>query len=159
MYRPILSKTAPLLVEKYVEGRKRKRRKRKNNAKFSGHYVRPRMNQLWPCAEFDQLQRQCSKRDRVRRNTICWIKPTKSDSMCAVLDHVQIEPCVLWRVWSCDHVQSLIVCSMGPCTDLYHAYNAMSHNTIHRSFWGQEHLFFWMGVREWRVPKDYLHFF
>ena len=30
----------PLLGEKYVEGR-RKRRKRKNNAKFSGHYVFP----------------------------------------------------------------------------------------------------------------------
>ena len=31
----------PLLGEKYVEGRKKKK-ERKNNAKFSGHYVCPR---------------------------------------------------------------------------------------------------------------------
>ena len=32
----------PLLGEKYVEGKKKERRKRNNNAKFSGHYVYPR---------------------------------------------------------------------------------------------------------------------
>ena len=33
----------PLLGEKYVEGKKKKKEKEeeKNNAKFSGHYVRP----------------------------------------------------------------------------------------------------------------------
>ena len=32
----------PLLEEKYVEGKKKKKEERKNNAKFSGHYVYPR---------------------------------------------------------------------------------------------------------------------
>ena len=36
-------KGKPLLGEKYVEGKKERRRKRKkNNAKFGGHYVCPR---------------------------------------------------------------------------------------------------------------------
>ena len=29
----------PLLGEKYVEGKKKEERKKKNNARFSGHYV------------------------------------------------------------------------------------------------------------------------
>ena len=32
----------PLLGEKYVHGKKKERKKKKNNAKFSGHYVYPR---------------------------------------------------------------------------------------------------------------------
>ena len=32
----------PHLGEKYVEGKKKKEEERKNNAKFSGHYVCPR---------------------------------------------------------------------------------------------------------------------
>ena len=35
----------PLLGEKYVHGKRRK-----NNAKFSGHYVRPRMHTQRSCA-------------------------------------------------------------------------------------------------------------
>ena len=35
------NKGKPLLGEKYVEGKKKK-----NNAKFSGHYVRPRMHNV-----------------------------------------------------------------------------------------------------------------
>ena len=36
----------PLLGEKYVEGRRRKEGKKKNNAKFSGHYVCPRTQNM-----------------------------------------------------------------------------------------------------------------
>ena len=37
----------PLLGEKSMHGRRKKEEKeRKNNAKFSGHYVRPRTNNL-----------------------------------------------------------------------------------------------------------------
>ena len=36
----------PLLGEKYVEGKKEKERKSKNNAKFNGHYVHPRMHNV-----------------------------------------------------------------------------------------------------------------
>ena len=38
----------PLLGEKYVEGKKEE--ERKNNAKFSGHYVRPRTHAQRLCA-------------------------------------------------------------------------------------------------------------
>ena len=42
----------PLLGEKYVEGKKNKERKRRknNNAKFSGHYVCPRTHNVAPHA-------------------------------------------------------------------------------------------------------------
>ena len=36
----------PLLGEKYVEGRRRKEGRKKNNAKFIGHYVRPCMHNV-----------------------------------------------------------------------------------------------------------------
>ena len=36
----------PLLGEKYVEGKKEEIRRRKNNAKFSGPYVRPRTHNV-----------------------------------------------------------------------------------------------------------------
>ena len=54
----------PLLGEKYVEGKRKKRKRRKNNAKFSGHYVRPRPHNVRTHALRLHQFVQCLKRFR-----------------------------------------------------------------------------------------------
>ena len=51
-FAPVLWPPSDLDVEKYVEGKKKEKedKERKNNAKFSGYYVRPRMQAQRSCA-------------------------------------------------------------------------------------------------------------
>ena len=47
----------PLLGEKYVEGKKKENKRRKNNGKFSGHYFRPRTHNVIRTKTFDFAHR------------------------------------------------------------------------------------------------------